>query len=131
MPPIENNKEASPGAATAPGLLHPGTNTAMDPQQRMCVSIITRRKQPLNLEALGGRVLSYEEFDAKYGGDPADFKSLRDFARSHGLSVDEPSSSLARRTLMLCGTAFQMEAAFCVKLLNCESEDGKVTFHAP
>ncbi len=86
------------------------------PAQILTVSVITRRRNPLSLAGLGGRVLSHDEFDQTYAADPADFEALRGFAHEHGLSVDEAASSLARRTLVLRGPASRMEEAFGVKL---------------
>ncbi len=91
---------------------------ATDPQQTLTVSIIVRRKNPLDLQALGGRILSREEFDRRYAADPADFESLRQFAHVYGLAVDEQASSLARRTLVLRGTAQALQRAFGVELHN-------------
>jgi len=91
-----------------------------DPQQAISVSVIVKRKNPLNLRALGGRILSREEFDAQYGADPASFDLLREFAAQHALAVDESASSLTRRTLVLRGPAQAMEAAFGVELHDYE-----------
>ena len=88
------------------------------PGEIITVSVITRRKNPLHLHALGGRILSHAEFDSEYAADPQDFDSLRTFAHEHGLAVDEAASSLSRRTLVLRGTAKAMEAAFGVSLHN-------------
>ncbi|WP_446744720.1 S53 family peptidase [Silvibacterium acidisoli] len=97
------------------------------PQQIISVSVIVRRKKPLDLKALGGRHLSHEEFLENYAADPADFEALRQFAHQHNLSVDENASSLARRTMVMRGTAQAMSEAFGVKL-RCFERDGK-TFH--
>lgn len=86
------------------------------PDQVLSISVITRRRKPLELASLGGRILSHEEFDRDYAGDPADFDALRTFAHEHGLTVDEAASSLARRTLVLRGPAAKMEQAFGVTL---------------
>ena len=86
------------------------------PEQNITVSLIVRRKNPLNLHELGGRRLSREEFDQQYAADPADFEALRQFAHNHGLAVDEAASSLARRTLVVRGPASAMEQAFGVEL---------------
>lgn len=90
------------------------------PQQTIGVSLIVRRKNPLDLHALGGRVLSHEEFDQLYGADPADFDALRAFAHQHGLTVDEEASSLSRRTLVVRGPAQAIEQAFGVELNDYE-----------
>ncbi|HEX3472970.1 MAG TPA: S53 family peptidase [Silvibacterium sp.] len=108
---------------------HNATDTGKtSPQQIISVSVIVRRKNHLDLEALGGRTISRQEFNEKYAADPADFDALRKFAHDHGLSVDEGASSLARRTMVLRGTAQALEAAFGVDLHDYEREGHK--FHA-
>lgn len=86
------------------------------------ISIIVKRKNPLNLEELAGRHLSPEEFLSRYAADPAAFDELRRFAQEHGLAVDETASSLARRTLVVYGTAEQMREAFEVGLHEIEQD---------
>jgi kumamolisin len=98
--------------------LHTASTGPTLPGEIITVSVITRRKNPLHLHALGGRILSHAEFNEEYAADPADFESLRTFAHEHGLAVDEAASSLPRRTLVLRGTAKAMEAAFGVTLHN-------------
>lgn len=100
------------------------------PQQVMRVSVMVRRRKLLDLAALGGRVLSREEFAAEYGADPEDFAEVERFAAEHGLSVDHAASSLARRTVVLCGTAEQMERAFGVELHDYRDTKRKVRFHS-
>jgi kumamolisin len=99
-----------------------------DPQQVVTVSVIVKRKNPLDLKALGGRHLSQEEFAQKYAADSVNFDHLRDFAHKNGLTVDEAASSLARRTLVLRGPAEKIEAAFGVSLDEYEQEGCK--FHS-
>ncbi len=86
------------------------------------VSIVVKRKNPLNLKELGGRQLSQQEFVDQYAADPAAFDQLRQFVQEHGLAVDEAASSLARRTLVVYGTAEQMREAFGVGLQEIEHE---------
>lgn len=76
------------------------------------VSLIVKRKQPLDLASLHGRHLSREGFSSRYAADPAAFAQLRAFASRYGLSVDEAASRLDRRTLVLDGTAQQVQQAF-------------------
>lgn len=92
------------------------------PSQPLSVSLIVRRKTPLDLAKLKGRTLSRKKFEEKYGADPADFDRLRQFAHEHGLTVDEAASSLARRTLVMRGTAENLEKAFGVELHDYEAE---------
>lgn len=100
-------------------------------QQILSVSVIVRRKAPLDLAKLKGRRLSRSEFAQKHGADSADFDKLRQFAHQHGLSVDESASSLARRTLVLRGTAAKLEKAFGVELhdYECRDDSGSRRFH--
>ncbi|HEX4066329.1 MAG TPA: S53 family peptidase [Acidobacteriaceae bacterium] len=101
----------------------------IQPQQVISVSVIVKRKNPLNLEALGGRILTPEEFDAEYAADPASFEALRAFAHQHGLTVDEAASSLPRRTMVLRGPARAMEQAFGVQLHDYQETETQRQFH--
>lgn len=101
-----------------------------DPEKQVSISIIVRRKNPLDLASLGGRVLSEEEFAQQYGADPAAFQNIRSFAKKHGLTVDEKESSLSRRTIVLHGPVKAMEEAFGVELHDYQGEQGR-RFHVP
>jgi kumamolisin len=105
---LQKSEHSAPPSATITG--------PVAAEQVITVSIITRRRNPLALHELGGRILSHEEFSEKYAGDPADFEALRGFAHANGLAVDEAASSLARRTLVVRGSAAAMEKAFGVTL---------------
>jgi kumamolisin len=103
------------------------TTGRTSPQQIFSVSVIVRRRSALSLKALKGKIISREEFNQKYAANPADFDQLRQFAHNHGLSVDENASSLARRTIVLRGTAQNFEQAFGVELHDFKSAER--TFH--
>jgi kumamolisin len=96
-----------------------------DPQRIIGVSVIVKRKNPLNLDELGGRHLSQEEFAENYAADPSSFDHLREFAHKNGLTVDEGASSLARRTIVMRGPVAKVEQAFGVKLNDYEKEGRK------
>ena len=100
------------------------------PDQVLTVSVIVRRKKPLALADLEGRVLTHPEFEREYASDPDDFEALRTFAHEHGLSVDEGASSLVRRTIVMKGPASSMEAAFGVTLHSYEHSTHQRKFHA-
>jgi kumamolisin len=101
-----------------------------DPQQIISVSVIVRRKNPLDLHALGGQILSHADFDEQFAADPATFAALRVFAHENGLTVDESASSLSRRTLMLRGPVQAMEKAFGVELHDYEDATTKKRYHS-
>lgn len=97
------------------------------PQQILSVSVMVRRKNPLKLSDLKGRTVSRDEFDQKYAADPADFDQLRRFAHEYGLTIDEAASSLSRRTMVLRGTAQNLDKAFGVELHDYQGTEHK--FH--
>jgi kumamolisin len=95
----------------------------VDSGELINVSVILKRMQPLDLKQMGGRTLSREEFATKHGADPAAADMVRKFAAAQGLTVDESASSLVRRTIVLRGTAADMQKAFGVELNQYELQD--------
>jgi kumamolisin len=118
---LPRSERAVPANASAVG--------PTDPKQVISVSVIVKRKNPLDLHALAGQRVSREDFDAQFAADPASFDALRAFAHEHGLTVDEGASSLARRTLVLRGPAASMEKAFGVKLHDYKEAKTKKRYH--
>jgi kumamolisin len=100
-----------------------------DPQQIISVSVIVKRRNPLDLHALGGQIVSPADFDAQFAADPASFDALRTFAHQYGLAVDESASSLSRRTMVLRGPVKAMEQAFGVELNDYEDATTKRRYH--
>ncbi len=94
--------------------------------KEVTVTVILKRKTPLDLPALGGRHLSREEFNATYGASEAAIDRVKAFAAAHGLTVVD--SSPERRRVFLRGTVAQLERAFGVQLQ--EWEEGNRRFHA-
>ncbi len=83
------------------------------------VHLILRRRAELpSVEALGAlrprqrTHLTSEEFEAKYGADPADVARVQDFARAYGLEVRVVD--LAKRFIALHGPAAGFSRAFSV-----------------
>jgi kumamolisin len=66
------------------------------------------------------RRLSEPDFSARYGAEPAEIEKVADFARGHGLTVDETHA--ARRIVVVSGTVAQFNQAFNVSLQNYEHE---------
>ncbi|MEO8724545.1 MAG: protease pro-enzyme activation domain-containing protein [Acidobacteriaceae bacterium] len=95
-----------------------------DPNKQMEVSVILRRRQALNLDELGGRTLSPDEFAKTYGADPADIKRMHDFAAAHHLKVASHKNEIATRTMKLSGTVAAMEKAFGVTLHKYDGPQG-------
>ena len=102
-----------------------------DPNERLEVSVLVRRRDPGALAARAARLkagdrseghLSREGFAARFGADPADIEAVAAFAVGSGLTVvaREP----ARRTVILSGTVTQFNAAFGVSLRQVEHPGG-------
>ena len=108
-----------PGSERAP---MPGaTKTgAPDPNELMHVTVVLRtrtggKKQP-SLEKLiaKGERLTREEYQARYGADPADVAQVAAFASQHGLTVAQVNT--AARTMLLTGRTADFSQAFQVPL---------------
>ena len=85
------------------------------------VSVIVKRKEPLELNRRGGRAngpvrISRAEFQKRNGGDPEAIKQVKAFAREFNLRVEADPTSALRRTVQLTGTAADIQKAFGVAL---------------
>lgn len=123
---------ALPGSVRAPV---PGARAVgpVDPSETVSVTIRLRPRPGADdpqaaVEALGQTppsertYLTPEEFAARYGADPADVQHVVEFARAHGLAVE--NTDLGQRTVTLSGPASAMSAAFHVELQQYESPQG-------
>jgi kumamolisin len=97
---------------------------ATDPHQLVEISVILKRRQPLELTENQGMILNHAQFAAKYGANPADVDKIRQFARENNLQVLDRGDEVERRTVMLAGTAAAMEKAFSVELRDFEHPEG-------
>ena len=68
------------------------------------------------LEKPGFKHMSRIDFENAHGADPADLNQIKKFAQEFGLKVLETGTELARRTVMLSGTASNLQKAFKVEL---------------
>jgi kumamolisin len=86
------------------------------PASVITVSVIVKRKNPLNLKRLGKDRLTRTQYRQQHGADPAAIKVVQAFAKEFGLSVDKATPKPERRTIMLTGTVAAMQKAFDVSL---------------
>jgi kumamolisin len=93
------------------------------PDQTIEVSLRLRAKSEAQhnelrsaLEKPGFQQMSRTEFENAHGADPADLNQIKKFAQEFGLQVHETGTELARRTVMLSGTASNLQRAFHVEL---------------
>ena len=86
------------------------------------VSVILKRKAPLDLESLHGRHVSRAEYAENYGASKDAADAVRAYAKMHGLTVDEMASSLVRRRVELRGAISAFNKAFVVDLQDYQPE---------
>src|ERR1700728_5029958 len=95
------------------------------PSSVLTVSIIVRRKRPLNTKRLGKDRLTRAQYRQQHAADPAAIKLVRAFAKEFGLAVDKDTPQPERRTIRLTGTVAAMQKAFEVTLTQ-KTLDGNV-----
>ncbi len=129
--PTTTNRHTIPGSERT---IMPGAKAVGDvtPDERFEVTVRLRSKAPLRSLANGDvyddkqpaqrQYLSRDEYAAGHGADPQDIAKIAEFATAHHLAVVE--SNAARRSVVLCGTATTLSAAFGVTLQQFEHEGG-------
>jgi kumamolisin len=88
-----------------------------DPKETLSVTIRVRRRPDapaLPNPMKSSRVISHEEFAARYSAAKADIDQVVAFAKGSGLTVVETNAP--RRTVLVSGTVEQMNKAFGVEL---------------
>jgi kumamolisin len=121
----EQNRVAIPGSEKHPvadaeeiGAVHPDERLEVTVHLRSRdESDLPKQMQRLSAQAPESRQpLSREQFAERYGAHPADIARVEAFARDNSLAV--VSSSVARRSVVLAGTAAQFTSAFGVQLAS-------------
>src|SRR5690349_8126400 len=109
-----------PGSERVP---HPGARPAgaPDPSQFIEVSIVLRRKAPLDIPT-ETQPIDRNEFAARYGADPRDVERVEVFAQQFDLQIVE--IDLGRRTVVVGGTIAAMNEAFGTSLALYQADDG-------
>ena len=113
---IAGSEKTAMSGATVVGAVHP--------DERIEVTVRVRRRASLDSVSAAAlrdttpphkrSYLTREAFAAQYGADPADLARVEAFAKAHALAVVE--SDVARRSVVLSGSASAMASAFAVKL---------------
>ncbi|MGA1983164.1 MAG: S53 family peptidase [Acidobacteriaceae bacterium] len=83
---------------------------------KLTVSVIVRRKHPLDPKRLGKDRVTRAEYRQKYAADTADLKQIHAFAKEFGLAVERDTPKPERRTVLLTGSVAAMQKAFGVEL---------------
>src|ERR1035441_711085 len=101
---------------------------SLDPNEVMQVTLALRpralgpKQESLDKLVASGKRLSREEYEARYGADPADVQQVERFATAHGLALAQVN--LAARTVVLTGRCADFAKAFQVQLARYEYEGG-------
>jgi kumamolisin len=111
------NRVVLPGSEKPPLAVAAGEKPA-PPRNSVTVSVIVKRKQPLDKERLGKERLTRAQYRQQHGADPAAIKLVHAFAQEFGLTVEKGTPQPERRTIKLSGTVAQMEKAFGVTLMH-------------
>src|SRR5450631_3602531 len=112
-----------PGSEKSPFSGATGEKAAR-PSSAVTVSVIVRRKNPINTKRLGKDRLTHAQYRQQHAADPAAIKLVRAFAKDFGLTVDKGTPKPERRTIKLTGTVAAMQRAFDVTLTE-KILDGK------
>ena len=88
------------------------------PSSVLTVSVIVRRKTPLNTKRLGKDRLTHAQYRQQHAADPAAVTLVRAFAKEFGLTVEKGTPKPERRTIKLTGTVTAMQKAFGVTLVQ-------------
>ena len=86
------------------------------PSSILTVSVVVRRKNPLDTKRLGQDRLTRAQYRQRHGADPAAIALVRAFAKEFGLTVEKGTPKPGRRTIKLTGTVAAMQKAFGVSL---------------
>ncbi len=106
-----------PGSEKSPLPTATGQKPA-SPTSVITVSVIVKRKSPLNTSRLGKERLTRAQYRQKHSADPAAIKLVRAFAKEFGLTVGKDMPKPERRTIKLTGTVAAMQKAFSVSLVQ-------------
>src|ERR1700722_3531425 len=104
-----------PGSEKAP-LAAAMTEQPAPSKGSVTVSVIVKRKSPLNTKLLGKARLTRAQYRQSHAADPAAIKLVRAFASEFGLTVQKDTPKPERRTIKLTGTVAAMQKAFGVTL---------------
>ena len=82
---------------------------------KVTISVVLRRKSPLNTKTLGKVRVTRTEYSQKYAANKKDIKLVKAFAAEYGLKVEDLPKP-ERRAILLSGSTAAMQKAFGVEL---------------
>jgi kumamolisin len=130
MPSQKKSAQLKPSFASEDRQLLPGSEKAAfhipgdkPATGKLTVSVVLRRKNPLDATRLGKVRVTRAEYKQKYAVGSADLKHIHAFAKEFGLTVEPGTPKPERRTVLLTGSVGAMQKAFGVELRH-TSVDG-------
>jgi kumamolisin len=123
----QQNKVALPGSEKEPfvadqQIAPQAKHHASVAEAGITVTVIVKCKAPLP-EPTSGQHMTREEFAEKHGSDEQSVRLVKEFAKDHDLTVEEPAHK-GRCTLLLHGTVSALEQAFGVTLNHTTTATG-------
>ena len=106
-----------------PAMVTDAEGKPANPAETLTVTVVLRRKTPLQANALGESRLTREEYRARHAADPAAVEEVHAFAKEFHLAAED---NAPRRIVQLTGTVANMEKAFGVKLTHHAGPDGAI-----
>jgi kumamolisin len=94
----------------------PQANKLQDVNENQVIEVTVRlrRKKPLPQDALKGKLISRETYEAEFGAEQTDADAVEAFAHAHNLTT--VNVNLARRSVMLSGKISDFQGAFNVTI---------------
>jgi kumamolisin len=111
-----------PGSERSPLAAGLSASAATPAKGNISVSVVVKRKQPLDAKQLGKVRVSRAEYRGLYAADPVAVKMVKAFAAEFGLAVAADQPAPERRTIVLTGSAAAMQKAFGVSLSDQQHE---------
>jgi len=116
----EQPRSVLPGSEKAPAenAVHVKATPA---KAKITVSLILKRKEPLQINRRGGRAagpvrVTRAAYKQHHTADPAALKQVAAFAKEFNLKVEADPTAATRRTVQLTGAASDIQKAFGVEL---------------
>ncbi len=103
--------------------VEPESVKVLPKSRHLTISVLVKRKTPLDSTSFGTQVLTHEQFAERHGADPDAVAAVKQFAEAFNLQV-EPEIHESRRTVQLTGSVEAMEKAFGTTLSDTKTAHG-------
>ncbi len=126
LPGSDRHPFAAAGNPRLPFATPDQTSVQVTPQgEHVTVSVLLRRKTPIDPATVGQQRLTHEEFAAQHGADPTSVALLKEFAAEFNLEY-EPDPPPGRATVQLTGSVANLEKAFGTTIASHSTRHGNL-----